>query len=1614
MTTPLKRLLNGSSALTPPIVRDPVSAAIATAITGATTGFAFTAVQILAGIGVSMVVSYALQTLAPQQGLSSAGSAGLLVNVRDPAAPREYVYGRVRKGGVATYYEATNDNKFLHMILVLAAHEVEAIDDIYIDDKLVTINGSGFVTSHGWNSKIRIKKYLGTASQTVDPNLLAESNQINSNFRGRGIAYLYIRLEYDSDVFTSGIPLFTAIVRGKKVLDPRTSLTGYSNNWALCVRDYLIADYGLGDLAANVDNTYVNIAANISDEMVSGIKRYEMNAVIRADEKVGDVLKKMMTAGAGTLYWGQGRWRMRAGAWTPSARSITLSSLRSGLTVQTRQSARDNFNIVRGTFLNEQKRFIEMDYPEIRSATFITQDGNKEKPFDLELPYTTHPYRCSRIARIVLFRSREQITIAGEFGMEMFGIEVGDTVSFTYDRYGWTNKTFEVSSWHYVAADNGELKISVMLRETSAAVYGSSVEDERTIIGNDTTLPDPNIAMVITGLAQTSTTRVERDGRVTCAAFVSWNPVVNSYLRHYQVQWKLNSRTDWNSTTTTNPSIELTGLSEDQLMNVRVRALSVYDNHGPFATLNFTPTADITPPSQPTLVATDPGYDNITVRWVNPTQTDFRHVEVYWNTTNNAAGAQLLGTTDGTAFMHPNLAIGVTRWYFLKSVDFTGNKSAFTTGVSGTTTGVPTVDLIGEIVAAQVADGAINTAKFATGIVPVEIVGSLPTTGNFEGRTVYLTTDNKLYRHTGSPTGSAGFTAAVPAVDVTGQLTNAQLAGIEAAKITGQITAPQIANGAINTAKFATGIVPVEIVGSLPTTGNFEGRTVYLTTDDKLYRHTGSPTGSAGFTRATDGADIVANSITAGQIAAGAISATEIAAGAITASKIAVTDFTNFVPDGQLQDAAAWSNNNYTLFLTTNATAAVNSKGELRYTGAYNVGVQRSNGRQFNVRPGQEFWFSFQMARTSGTTYRAYASLVWYDRDNNITATHLSDITTDRTGFVTIEGSVTVPANTVSAMFRWSVDTAFTDSIVRFWAPTIRLKNGGELIVDGAITADKIAANAITAVKIDSGAVTTAKLAAGAVTADTIASNAITTVKINADAVTGAKIAANAITSDKITANAITSAKVAAGAITTTELAAGAVSATKLAVADFTNLVPDSQIQDTSAWSNAANFLVILTTSADPPPSKGEVRYVGPYNVGTSSCDGLNFDVVAGQEYWFQYVLGLINGTTYRAYAQIRYEDKSGAFLSATTLGSSTTDRTGLATIEGSITVPANAVRAKWRWGLNTDFTDANVRCWAPTIRLKNGGKLIVDGAITADKIAANAVTAVKIDSGAVTTAKLAAGAVTADTIASNAITTVKINADAVTGAKIAANTITASDIAADTITAGQIAAGAVAASEIAAGAVNTSKLAAGSVTANEIAANTITAGQLATDSVTAAKIASNSITSAKIAANAITAGKIAAAAINTTDLIVDGAVSRRVYARGSNVTLTTSYQQVVSKTFGSGSFVAFQGTVGSRSNPILLNIDMQFTIYSGGSGWHECRIAGELNIGGTWQSAFLAQDIKVPLDAAFGLFQYTKAFVIDSGSWSTATAMRLRVSKSATSVRIDCNADYMLTQISV
>ena len=430
----------------------------------------------------SIATSFLLKALAPS--VDSSAGRGTFANARQATGPHAVIYGEVRVSGPTTYIETVNNNEDLLLIIPLAGHEVNAIGDIYLNDAVVTLDGSGWVTDATWGggSNIRISKHLGTATQAADADLLTETEDANvtSAFQGKGIAYIYVKMVYDTDVFAQGVPTISAVVQGKKVLDPRDDSTAYSNNAALCIHDYVTSEYGLNAAVTEFD-TGIDAEADICDEAVTlaagGTQpRYTIDGVFHRDATPSQVLPELLSACAGSLYWSQG-WKLKVGAYRAPTVTLTEDDLRGPIAINTRVSNRDRINGIRGIYVSAEDDWIRKDLPPLEPAAFLTEDNGVPSIADVVLPFTDNFVRGQRLLKILLYRAREQISVSAEFGLGAFNLAAGDTVNLTLSRYSWSAKVFEVMNWRLRRAEDGDLRVELLLQETSSAVYTWSAEE---------------------------------------------------------------------------------------------------------------------------------------------------------------------------------------------------------------------------------------------------------------------------------------------------------------------------------------------------------------------------------------------------------------------------------------------------------------------------------------------------------------------------------------------------------------------------------------------------------------------------------------------------------------------------------------------------------------------------------------------------------------------------------------------------------------------------------------------------------------------------------------------------------------------------------------------------------------------------------------------------------------------------------------------------------------------------------------------------------------------------------------------------------------------------------
>ena len=667
---------------------------------GATAILGTTVATIAGYAAYTAVTAYAINALQ-KKSLAKARSAaasvqaaqkgyGTNVNAVAPASDHAIIYGQHRVGGVIFYRSVTEDQKFLHTLIALAGHEVEEITTVFADNVALTLDGNNFVTNSDFqikdadgntvNSAIRVKKHLGTNNQPADTDLVAEDSAWTAAHQAKGIAYIYIRAEFDTSVFPQGLPTFSALVKGKKVFDPRTSTTAFSSNAALCLRDYLVSDYGLGVEGTEINDTVFSAAANSCDENISlsaggTEKRYTVDGSFVTSLPPDDVITDLTASMAGTIYYSQGQWGVKAGEFTSSVLTLDEDDLRSNLQVNTRHSRRDNFNTVSGMFSGPETDHQPTDFPQITSSTFVTVDGGETVVQDIPLPFTATSSRAQRIAKIALFRNREQITLSGAFGLRALQLCIGDVVSITNTRLGFSAKTFEVVDWRFGFGSDQTLEVNLTLRETSSGVYDWNAEETQFDL-NATTLPTAFDVPTV-GLGVDFDLRVVNQAAVGVLIIEVTANEPNAV--EFEAQYKKTSDTKFISVgKQRNGLFEVTGLSDDNY-DIRARAFNAFGVAGPFtSTSGQQLSAFATPPDNVTNFTGNVTGNALNLSWTPVTNADLSHYKVRFSSETTGASYQNAVDIVDKVSRPGNTAVvpAKTGTYFLKAVDKIGGVSA--------------------------------------------------------------------------------------------------------------------------------------------------------------------------------------------------------------------------------------------------------------------------------------------------------------------------------------------------------------------------------------------------------------------------------------------------------------------------------------------------------------------------------------------------------------------------------------------------------------------------------------------------------------------------------------------------------------------------------------------------------------------------------------------------------------------------------------------------------------------------------------------------------------------------------------------------------------------------
>lgn len=647
---------------------------------------------------------------------------GTLVNKDSNNNPIPVIYGKRQVGLTRVFVESSGaDNQYLYVAGVLCeggGSGITAIDEVYVDDKLVTFDGAltdgtlrGVSSSDtnyykGGESLISIQGFFGLDNQSAS-SLLDETTNWTSNHKLSGLAYVALRFKWNQDSF-SGLPEVRVTVRGKKIYDPRLDTTkggsgshrqdtastwAYSANSSLILLDYLRnTRYGKGLPNDAFESNYETFktSANTCDTQVtpytsaSTINLFETNAVLDTEKKLIENVRELLIPMRAIFNYTQGKYKIIIEGSGSSQLLLTKDNVVSEVKIQG-ESKSEKYNRVIGTYTNPEKDYQSdtVSYPPFddahldsadRHATMLTEDNETllERTFDMT--QVTSPYQAEEICENILKRSRNNIKAEVTATAEALNLSIGDIVTATYDTAGFSAKPFRVMS----LSINADSTVNLGLEEHQDEFYDYENKLEAPAIA-DTVLPNPFSVSAPASVTLDDQLIEYSDGVVITALDCTIGASPDSFVDYYQVEYKLSTEATYQvSGQVKGLNHRILNVVDGLIYNVRVKAFNTLGVQSSYTSATRTIIGGIAPPADVEDFACNIIGGDAHLSWSQIADLDLAYYQIRYSTqTSGASWGNSVSLVEKVA--RPATSITVPARvgsYLIKAVDKNGNLSS--------------------------------------------------------------------------------------------------------------------------------------------------------------------------------------------------------------------------------------------------------------------------------------------------------------------------------------------------------------------------------------------------------------------------------------------------------------------------------------------------------------------------------------------------------------------------------------------------------------------------------------------------------------------------------------------------------------------------------------------------------------------------------------------------------------------------------------------------------------------------------------------------------------------------------------------------------------------------
>ena len=418
--------------------------------------------------------------------------------------PIPVIYGYQAKAPCSKVLKATTNkkggakNEYLHLVCVICEGEVEELGTVYFN---------GIAETQIDNERYYIERFTGSDTQNASATLTNELSKWTSNARLSGIAYLYVRLKMNKKGnWWQGEPAITVDVKGRKVVDIRTSQVGYTENPALCLYDYLTNErFGKGLKPSKLDlQSFINEANFIETQRTYTRTVYKTeydpesgnwlrtpsgtvnetvsenlfgcNVRLDTDKEIKENVETIKSGMRAILPESNGKYKLIIEKDTAPVFTFTNDHIVGGIDTDG-GSQNDRYNQVTIKFRNKLTgEEDEATFPE-DDATYQTlkaQDNDTHLPAEFTFDTIDNRAEALQMARVILYRSRDQVSARFVGTPETMVVEVGDIVLLPSKIFGWNNKPMRVEHIEY---DIEKGSVSFQGIEHQNSIYPWAISD---------------------------------------------------------------------------------------------------------------------------------------------------------------------------------------------------------------------------------------------------------------------------------------------------------------------------------------------------------------------------------------------------------------------------------------------------------------------------------------------------------------------------------------------------------------------------------------------------------------------------------------------------------------------------------------------------------------------------------------------------------------------------------------------------------------------------------------------------------------------------------------------------------------------------------------------------------------------------------------------------------------------------------------------------------------------------------------------------------------------------------------------------------------------------------